>query len=207
MSGTVTWSRFVWRHLDQAAAAELWAELADWVQWLRERYNLGSAIPQCWYRHPAAVEELTALMSAHTAAYQQLATPKGAPIRDHDLMSGWHRDALAPALSRIKGQFGECSTEGCGYYAVKAPVDDGLNEWIAADVADRLEPSATAADDLSDLDECDDESMSTEDVAELISSGDATVDDPEDDYTGFVYREQHWSYNPDTDAYSPDPPD
>lgn len=202
MSGDVTWSRFVWRHLDQAAAADLWAELADWVQWLRERYNLGSVIPKCWYRHPVAVEELTALMSAHTAAYQQHYGPKGVLIHDHDLMSGWHRDALAPALSRIKGQFGDCATGDCGYYPVKAPVDDEINKWIADDVEHRLE---TTTDPTEEVDELDDESMSTEDVAELITAGDAVVDDPADDYTGFLYRDRHWSYDPDSDAYAPDP--
>jgi len=30
-----------WRHLDREAAAELWLELGQWVEWLRRR--LGSA--------------------------------------------------------------------------------------------------------------------------------------------------------------------
>lgn len=64
-------SRWSWHHLSEQDRARLWAELPSFVDWLIERYQPdGSArIPACWYLHPVAVEELTALMVAWRYAY------------------------------------------------------------------------------------------------------------------------------------------
>lgn len=44
-------------------------ELARWVEWLGASFELQDQIPQCWYRHPAVVEHLTALYAAWVRVY------------------------------------------------------------------------------------------------------------------------------------------
>ncbi len=86
-----------WRHLDREAAAELWLELGQWVEWLRRRYNVGGQqIRSCWYKHDPMVEELTAAMWAHREVYQQL---KKNPY--HGGMAAWHNHVLWPMISRL----------------------------------------------------------------------------------------------------------
>lgn len=199
MSGDVTWSRFVWRHLDQAAAAELWAELADWVQWLRERYQLGSTIPKCWYRHGDVVEELTALMSAHTAAYQQMYGAKGIEIRDWDAMIAWHRGELAPARARVAAAMADCQGGECRRYEVKAPTDSEINEFIASDVERRTVSVAAPETDDTEFDALDDaETLDAETMAEHVDAGTATLDD---DNRGAVFDNRHWTYDPDDQVF------
>lgn len=88
---------WAWRYLSPAQARALFEQLRDWVDWLTATYELRGdthAIPSCWYRHPAAVEELTALMVAWRAAYTLEETaPSDAPINWHDrwLWSTLHR--------------------------------------------------------------------------------------------------------------------
>jgi hypothetical protein len=64
-----------WEELNPERRKELWAELDGFVVWLQNRIlrhwsNSAGWIPACWYRHPDAVEMLTALMVAHKAAYR-----------------------------------------------------------------------------------------------------------------------------------------
>lgn len=64
-----------WEELNPEQRKELWAELDAFVVWLQNRIlrhwsNSAGWIPACWYRHPDAVEMLTALMVAHKAAYR-----------------------------------------------------------------------------------------------------------------------------------------
>ena len=64
-----------WEELNPEQRKELWAELDGFVVWLQNRIlrhwsNSAGWIPACWYRHPDAVEMLTALMVAHKAAYR-----------------------------------------------------------------------------------------------------------------------------------------
>ncbi|WP_328902036.1 hypothetical protein OHR86_20850 [Streptomyces sp. NBC_00441] len=53
--------RWVWAAMDPADRRTRLRELAVWVDWLRSAFELHNNIPQCWYRHPAVVEHLTAL--------------------------------------------------------------------------------------------------------------------------------------------------
>lgn len=76
--------RWNWRALDRDAAAELWQELAEWVAWLHERYPLGDVLPQCWWRHPELVEELTAALAAWQAAYEMPGANPAASAEWHD---------------------------------------------------------------------------------------------------------------------------
>jgi hypothetical protein len=86
-----------WRHLGPSQTRALFVELRDWVDWLIGRYELrgeAETIPPCWFLHPVAVEELTALMVAWKATYSQKQTaPSDALVNWHDrwLWPTWHR--------------------------------------------------------------------------------------------------------------------
>jgi len=92
---------WAWRGLGPGRRRELLTELREWVDWLITRYELrgeAQTIPPCWYRHPVAVEELTALMVAWHAAYT---ADEGAPS---DALINWHDRWLWPALHRLNVQ-------------------------------------------------------------------------------------------------------
>ena len=53
---------YYWAALDRDETVTLWEELGKFVAWLDSRYltNLADPsyrLPDCWYRHPIAVEE------------------------------------------------------------------------------------------------------------------------------------------------------
>src|SRR5690606_6906044 len=59
-----------WRTLTDNDAADAWGPLREWVEWMTTRYNIPlSVIPDCWWKHGALVEELSALHIAHQAAF------------------------------------------------------------------------------------------------------------------------------------------
>lgn len=126
-------SRYDWRALDRRGAAQLWAELLDWVNWLRHRYQLGSRIPACWYRHEAVVEELTALMAAHTAAYW--CEPDGVELPRED-MTAWHTQWLWPAIERLTriSDFSACRPHHCRYENHPQPVHASVEDFITTDI-------------------------------------------------------------------------
>jgi len=91
---------WTWHLLDKEAATKLWAELHGWVDWLDHRYlrNLSRSrypFSARWYRHPVAVELLTALMVAHRATYHRGAHKPSSSLVD------WHERCLFPTLDRI----------------------------------------------------------------------------------------------------------
>lgn len=96
---------YCWRELtDPKAREELWATLRDWVDWISYRYLSESyiRIPACWYRHPVAVEELTALWAAWYAAYHQDDSPNMLAI-------DWHQRFFWPTLEHLKDHvYREC---------------------------------------------------------------------------------------------------
>lgn len=124
-------SRYCWRAIDQRDAARLWAELLEWVAWLRHRYQLGSRVPACWYRHDAVVEELTALMAAHTAAFW--CEPDSAELPRED-MAAWHTQWLWPAIERLTriSDFSVCRPHHCRYENHPQPVHAGVEDFVAA---------------------------------------------------------------------------
>ncbi len=92
---------WAWRTLGPSRRRELLTQLREWVDWLITRYELraeAQTIPPCWYRHPVAVEELTALMVAWHAAYT---ADESAPS---DALINWHDRWLWPALHRLNVQ-------------------------------------------------------------------------------------------------------
>lgn len=52
-----------WDRLDGPARKAAWADLAAWVTWLHDRYELSveERLPHCWAQHPGLIEELSAL--------------------------------------------------------------------------------------------------------------------------------------------------
>ncbi|MDL9978615.1 hypothetical protein [Microbacterium candidum] len=84
-----------WRRMPDADAPREWVELRAWVEWFTVRYSIPvSVVPNCWWKHGALVEELSALHVAHLASFDASDSGFGA--------IGWHeRLALAtPRLSR-----------------------------------------------------------------------------------------------------------
>ncbi|MEV6527680.1 hypothetical protein AB0M43_37735 [Longispora sp. NPDC051575] len=86
-------SRIDWRSLEPDAAHRAWLWLIKEVGALVDRYGLQEAIPACWYRHGALVEELSALCLSRRVAYD--------PKSDSHQPLRWH-EALAKARTRIE---------------------------------------------------------------------------------------------------------
>lgn len=91
-----------WRTLTDEDAPAVWVELADWVDWFLQRYQIShKKVPPCWYRHGDLVEELSALHTAWKVSYSPLDGGYG-PI-------GWH-ERLTVAMDRIIARTpAECS--------------------------------------------------------------------------------------------------
>ncbi|MEV7929674.1 hypothetical protein [Kitasatospora sp. NPDC088779] len=85
----------LWRSMDDEQAAALWPEFVDWVLWLSDAYELTTEqLPrQCWWQHASVVEELTALWTSHSSAYDSEEDVGASPYL-------W-QDALARAVERI----------------------------------------------------------------------------------------------------------
>ncbi|WP_037620137.1 hypothetical protein [Streptomyces aureus] len=92
-----------WQELDAEQHAVLWPQFVSWVIWAADRYEMTTdQLPrQCWWKHGAVVEELTALWTSHESAYASGEDGGSAPYL-------W-QDALARALERM-GRFwlGSC---------------------------------------------------------------------------------------------------
>lgn len=94
---------WLWDALDPDDQRALWNELDAFVSWLQNRILCHNSsrlnwLPPCWYKHPDAVEQLTALMVAHKASYN----PKMATA-SHSLVDWFHR-CLWPTMEVIKGR-------------------------------------------------------------------------------------------------------
>lgn len=83
-----------WTALDSSHAAKRWGQLLDWVDWLREHYQLRETLPACWYDHPPMLEELSALRSSWFGAYLD-------PQAHAADGSAWH-DLLDRTLQRLR---------------------------------------------------------------------------------------------------------
>jgi hypothetical protein len=120
-------SKFTWRYLEDEELARLWDELTDWVWWLRDRYELEAELPSCWFRHGPVVEELTAAMSAWTAAY----TDGG----DGSTLSTWHSQTLWPLVDRLghTRYFRGCSTDSCSHSSGLMHAPDGTEALMTVD--------------------------------------------------------------------------
>lgn len=92
---------WLWEGLEPEAQRALWIELDTFVTWLQNRILSHHAskegwIAPCWYQHPDAVEQLTALMVAHKASYH----PKSKKP-SHTLVD-WFQRGLWPTMDTLK---------------------------------------------------------------------------------------------------------
>ncbi|WP_395405566.1 hypothetical protein ACHMXB_21340 (plasmid) [Arthrobacter sp. UC242_113] len=110
-----------WADLKPAQRKELWVELDGFVVWLQNRILRHSSnslgwIPECWYRHPDAVELLTALMVAHTSAYRGKSRKPGFELTE------WFSRGLWPTMEALERRmtFKNCM-EGQGHFDATSP--------------------------------------------------------------------------------------
>ncbi|HVV77957.1 MAG TPA: hypothetical protein VHC43_18220 [Mycobacteriales bacterium] len=84
----------VWHSLTAHEADRAWSALTEWVDWLTSRFTLDDAVPMCWYRHGAMVDELDALRAAWAAAYLD---PHARPVD-----ASYWLESLDRALMRLR---------------------------------------------------------------------------------------------------------
>lgn len=91
-----------WRDLPDDRAPEEWEALREWVEWVTVRFDIPvSLIPNCWWQHPALVEELSALHVAWRTAYDEQDTGLG-PVM---WLERWHL-----AKARLRAAYpGSCT--------------------------------------------------------------------------------------------------
>ena len=77
--------------------------VAEWVDWLVDRYRLGHMVPPCWWAHGPMVEELSALYVAWNGAYRD----SEASAQDG---VAWH-EHLGHSIKRLLGW----NVERCTY--------------------------------------------------------------------------------------------
>ncbi|MEV6925537.1 hypothetical protein AB0M46_13705 [Dactylosporangium sp. NPDC051485] len=132
-----------WADLDRPAASTLWVWLIRWMQWLIRRYPVMQDIPACWARHPALVEELTALAAAWHAAYAPNSQPQE-PLR-------WH-EAFARARVRLREWDDHTRCRHTGHtplsneYGWPSDWRDDALEAVDADLAGRRVPERTGGE-------------------------------------------------------------
>lgn len=106
-----------WTTLTPPAHQQALTELASWVNWLTNRYDLDKrTVPPCWSEHGSLIEELSALRTAWNLAYRRT-SPPDAPLSWHnqyalarERLTDWtartgcrtgnHRDPLMNPLPR-----------------------------------------------------------------------------------------------------------
>lgn len=89
-------SRWAWQFLNRTEAEQLWREVRWFVDAFTARYPLSAevSLPPCWYRHPLAVDELTAVYAAWREAFCGGNRPSTA-------MAAWWDRWLWPMLNRL----------------------------------------------------------------------------------------------------------
>lgn len=97
-----------WIRLEDADREARMAVLRDWVErFLRVQYaEYAARLPLCWEAHPAAIWELSNLMTEWVRIY---ADPDARPLQD---ALWWHERWLAGAIQRLAGAL-KCDVSGC----------------------------------------------------------------------------------------------
>ncbi|MFE3105329.1 hypothetical protein [Nocardia tengchongensis] len=182
--------RFVWDSLSRHEARALWTELTNWVDWLRDTYQLDTKIKSCWYRHSPVLYELTALMAAHKAVY--LTEPDARDAYREDL-TAWHTQWMRASVAEIAKQMADCTLDGCAYTRHRPVVDTEMAAFITADVA-RRSTTAPVGTSMS--------AMSDDQMSDLVDRGLATQLPPTDHGQARVESGgTHWHLNPLTNTW------
>lgn len=125
-----------WARLTAEQAAEVWLALDDWVRWLVARYALDHRdVPPCWYTHDDIVEELTALWTAHRAAYDPTGPPTGPADWHHTLAAT--RSRLQVWAGRTGCRHGEHRSATRPGWAADPAGQDAFLEFVDDDAAHR----------------------------------------------------------------------
>lgn len=119
---------YCWRYVSAAEARGLWVRLREWVDWVNGRYFASSweSIRPCWFRHPAAVEELTALWAAWESAYR--APDEGEGFSDAALW--WHEKLHAVVHRLWDEQFAECKAGHQDPDVYERSTDPSFDEFL-----------------------------------------------------------------------------
>jgi hypothetical protein len=128
---------FWWPDLTAQAAEKAWGVLGSWVEdVIVERYH--ESIKPCWYRHPRAVDLLSAMRQAWAAAYRTDAPPTAA--------AEWHDRWLAHLWKLVDKETNGCTEREHRPDEMEPSVHDAaaLRRFVEADVARR---SSTTSDD------------------------------------------------------------
>lgn len=133
---------WTWVDMDTDTRRGALRELATWVDdVLVARYQLDDrALPRCWYRHPAAVEELSWLYQDWTRVY------RGGRGTSTSAAGEWHDRWLPGVLTRITK-----ALAGCAMREHRPPhgppnpaVDSSFEAFLNTLDAESVEPSAAA---------------------------------------------------------------
>jgi len=158
MSDTHPWT---WTKLDPDAARGSWQAVGEFVTWLVERFDLGDAIPPCWWAHGAMVEELSALWAAWCGAYLHPDAEANAPIE-------W-----LERLATCRVRLGEWDKMGCAQRTHRDATPTGWEvdekafaAFVEADIARRPCPQRLVAQDRT--------------LALFVDADDDSDDDPDD---------------------------
>ncbi|MDE1672655.1 hypothetical protein [Nocardia gipuzkoensis] len=180
-------SRFLWDELDVDQARTLWEELTEWVNWLRESYQLASKIKPCWYRHRAVREELTALMASHKAVYYT--DPDGRDVLREDL-TAWHTQWYRSALEAIAKLLADCTQDNCAHIPHTPAVDPKMADFIDDDVRSRQKDAAVAPATSSPV-------ISALEMETLLRAGRAKSENPGPDQRRRVFFDgAQWIQDP-----------
>jgi hypothetical protein len=127
-----------WDTLTGPARQAAWADLAAWVTWLHDRYELSieERLPHCWADHPGLVEELSALRAWRLEIWNS-PQPSGQAARY------WHaemRQTIAAALTFYAA--------GCrvGHHAAQPASLDLRQRWADAAPPGSPHPPAPGSD-------------------------------------------------------------
>lgn len=134
----VAWS---WRHAAGKERRWLWEQVRSYVDWINARYfshsNLGYQIPPCWYRHPDAVEQLTALWAAWHDAYHDHRKPS-----EH--AASFHERMFWPVMERLKDEDQWLKTcRNARGHEEKPPVEKRTDDGFEAFVSEEVEQAST----------------------------------------------------------------
>ncbi len=111
-----------WSLLTGEAAAEQWVALEAWVRWVVGRYAIDvREIPACWAGHGDLVEELSALHTAHRAAFDPAGPPTG-PADWHATLANT-RARLHLAVSRTGCRAGQHRDPAIPEWATESSTD------------------------------------------------------------------------------------
>jgi hypothetical protein len=110
--------RWNWSGLEKDQLRDAWMDLARWVEWMVDAYDLVEWWPwHCWHRHPEVVHQLIPLMHWHLAVhapeFERVPGSDGPTVDWPSARNAveWHTMGLRPTLEHIKEALSKCGKE------------------------------------------------------------------------------------------------